>query len=144
MKYNVSVTIGKHVDFVVEILKSRDHALKWIDGLKEFNHKTGTFGEVGSTYEMVFENKKGRRSVMKETLSKLDGHNITTIYEQGSVWNACETELIGHVNHTHYNMTSIFKFPWYLAWFIWMFKPFFIKQTRDAMVVFKEYVESLD
>jgi uncharacterized membrane protein len=143
MNYEISITINKPLEEVVTILRSRDHALKWMKGLKSFKLIEGELEAIDSRYEMVFEGKK-KDSIMFETIKEFDPpHKITTVYEQGPVWNECVNLFRGHDDHCHYKMVTSFKFPWYISMFVWVFKGFFKKTTEQGMIDFKEYVESL-
>ena len=143
MKYEVSVTINKSIDEVVSVLRSREHSLKWIKNLKEFELMHGEMYSLNSKYKMVFKGKK-KDTVMFETITEFDPpHKITTVYEAGSVWNECINLFHGHDDHTHYKMKTEFKFPWYMSVFIWMFKPMFKNETLKGLNDFKKYIESL-
>lgn len=142
MKYVVTVSIDKPINKVMEILQSREHALKWIKGLTSFDLIEGNLGEVNSKYKMVFEHK-GKTSQMIETLQDIQDQSITTIYEQNGVWNECINQLEDHGEHTHYKVLTTFKFPWYMTWFIWAFKSSFIKESLIGINDFKHYVEAL-
>lgn len=143
MVYEVSVTINKSIEEVIEVMRSMEHSMKWIKGLRSFELIEGQMDELNSKYKMVFKGKKNDM-IMIETITELDLPNkITTTYEQGPVWNECVNLFKGHEDHTHYRMISQFKFPWYISLFIWMFKSSFIRETSQGMNDFKEYVESL-
>jgi len=142
MKYEVSVTINKGIDEVLEKFQDRDAAFEWITGLTKFELIEGELGKEKSKYLMEFTNEKGKKSTMKETIEVMNPPlNITTIYEAGSVWNRCENIFKGHDDHTHYKMITEFKFPWYMGFMGFLFKKMFVKESLKGLNAFKEYAE---
>lgn len=141
MKYDTKVIIKKNIEFVSKQLSNRDAAFKWMDGLKEFNLIEGKMNEVGSKYQMVFENK-GKTEKMIETITEFSPPSrITTVYEMDGVWNECINILEESNNETIYTMSTDFKFKFPLNLFVWVFKKKFKEQTLNSLTKFKEYCE---
>lgn len=141
MKYRVEVNIKKPRTEVSNALRDKDAALKWIKGLKSFELIKGQMEEVGSQYEMVFNNN-GKESKMIETITSFDSPNkITTVYTMNKVWNECINNLHEKEMSTTYVMDVVFKFGFPMNLFIWAFKPFFKKESLKGLNDFKNYVE---
>lgn len=141
MKYTKSVTIRKKRNEVVDLMQSREAALVWMEGLKEFTLVEGELGEENSRYKMVFENK-GKQQVMYETVLEVSPpEKLTTVYEMGGVKNICFARFFEDGNNTTYEMETDFKFKFPINIFIWLFTPMFKKETIKGMNAFKEYCE---
>lgn len=143
MKYVVEVVINKDREFVVNQMRDKEAAFKWMEGLQSFDLIEGNNEEINSKYKMVFLNK-GRKEEMIETITDFDPpKQITTVYQMGSVVNECVNIFEENNEKTTYRMNVDFKFglPWVL--FAWAMKPMFKKQSLKGMIAFKDYVESL-
>ena len=143
MKYITEVLVDQPLDVVIREIRSKEAALKWIEGLESFELVEGELDAVGSKYLMRFLNK-GKSSEMTETITGFNPpRDITTVYEMSGVWNECINMFEPVEGKTVYKMHTTFKFSGVMGLFIWLFKPIFKKQTKSGMVAFKEYCEKL-
>ena len=141
MKYTEKVLIDAPREEVLKVMRSREDAMKWMEGLKSFELIEGEMDQENSKYEMVFDNK-GKEQKMKETILKMNPPGeIVTLYEMGGVWNECVNRFTETGDRTIYEMDVTFKFPLLMSLFTWALKGMFRKETLKGMVALKDYIE---
>lgn len=143
MKYSCTVTIDKPRDHVIALFDNTDNMSKWQDGLVSFTHVSGEFGQVGSTYAIVY--KMGKRVVeMVETLVERSlPDRFAATYEAPGVWNLVEntfTELGDE--QTQWVVDTEFKCSGFIMIMSWIMPGMFKKQTMKMMTAFKDFAEA--
>lgn len=143
MKYSVSITIDKPVDEVVALFDNVDNMKKWMEGLENFEHISGTPGEVGAKSRLKF--KMGKREIeMIETITvKNLPEEFTGTYEAKGVFNIVKNSfeaLPG--NKTKYSTEQEFQFKGFMKLIGLLMPGAFKKQSLKYLQDFKAFAES--
>jgi uncharacterized membrane protein len=70
-KFEISTVINSPIDIVYQAFVDTDNMLKWTKDLEKIEIVKGKFGEIGSAMQLHY-NKKGRKSILQDTLEYID------------------------------------------------------------------------
>ncbi len=102
MRYTVETDINLPVNEVMELLVDMDFMKEWQEGLVKTEQLTGTAHEEGSMFKHYFDLGDGKRTVMTETLMKIDPehHEFDLLFETGKMKNYNMNYFIEEGEHT--------------------------------------------
>jgi hypothetical protein len=137
LEYQVDIMIEKDKKLVVELFTDLNQMPQWEKGLKEVITVSGKLFDEGSVGYLVFESGTHHQK-MKVTVDKNKlPHQIDLIYEVPGAWNLCQNQFIEKNGQTIWIMDVVFKFEQENDFP----KEAFINQTREGMLIFKDFVE---
>lgn len=143
MKYIIEKTINKPLHEVVAKFDNPDNMDKWMDGLKSYEHISGTPGEVGAKAKLVFK-MNNREIEMIETITRRNlPEEFSGTYVANGVVNK-NTNRFQKIseNKTRYISEQEFQFKGFMKLMGWFMPGSFKKQTARYMDSFKNFVES--
>ncbi len=142
MKYSSQIEINAPITAVIDLFDNPDNLGKWMEGLQEFTHLSGTLGEPGAKSRLVFQMGK-RKIEMIETVTVRDLPNeFSGTYEAQGVFNLVKnqfTSLSG--NKTLYTVETEFQFKGFMRILAFFMPGAFKKQTFKHLSDFKAFVE---
>lgn len=142
MKYRNEVIINAPIDKVIELFDNSDNLKKWHPELVSMKHLSGEYGEVGSTYELIY--KMGKRDmIMIETIKVKNFPDLfVTTYDVKNVWNEVKShfEKISD-NSTKYWTENEFKMTGSMKLIAFFMPGAFKKQSQKYLDLFKVFVE---
>jgi uncharacterized membrane protein len=143
MKYTNQVIISRPLAEVVEQFDSEENLYKWMTGLTNYEHLSGTPGQPGA--KAVLTVKMGKREMqMTETILKRNlPEEFTGVYETPGVENIQVNRFEETTEgHTRYICETEFKFERLSMKIISkLFPGAFKKQSLGFMNSFKNFVE---
>lgn len=142
MKYEVEIDINLPREKVIELMDNEENLYKWQEGLKSFEHKSGTPGQEGAVSDLVFETKK-RKIEMTETITKRNfPDEFWAVYEAKGVWNEVKnTFIVTSPNTTKWKSENEFKCKGAIAVMAFLMPSAFKKQSLKYMTDFKNFAE---
>jgi len=144
MKYSVEIEINKSIEKIIPLFDSVEHLDKWMEGLKSFEHLSGTPGQVGSKSKLVFQ--MGRRQIsMIETITvKNLPHEFSGTYQADGVFNIVKNKFVKiSDNKTKYISEQEFQFKGiFMKLMGFLFPGMFKKQSMKYLTNFKNFVEN--
>jgi uncharacterized membrane protein len=144
MKYTTEVIINLPLQQVIELFDDPDNMKFWMEGLKSFEHISGTPGQAGAKSKLKFQT--GRKEiVMIETITVRNlPEEFTGVYEVKGVFNVVKnsfTELSG--KRTHYKTENEFRFTGIMRLIAPLMKGAFKKQSHKYQNDFRLVAEKL-
>ncbi len=144
MKYTTDVIINLPLHQVVELFDDPDNMKFWMEGLKRFEHISGTPGQVGAKSKLKFQTGK-REIEMIETITVRNlPEEFTGTYEAKGVFNVVKnsfTELSG--KRTHYATENEFRFTGIMRLIAPLMKGAFKKQSLKYQNDFRRFAEKV-
>lgn len=144
LSYFKEVTVNIPRERAFELMEDSSRFGEWQDGFVSFEHKTGDWGEPGSTYELHYK-MQGREIQMKETLIERRAPEVVRLtFEAGdAVWNSVDYTLTDNGDGTtHMRLDTVFKCKGITA-VMAFFMPFMFKnQTQKSLDDFKAWAEA--
>jgi uncharacterized membrane protein len=141
MKYTVEILINLPVAKVGELFDDPKNMMKWMKGLKSFEHLSGTSGQTGAKSKWIFENKME----MIETISKRNlPEEFSGTYDMKNMHYFMRNNFIDAGNGTtRYICYSEFKLSGLFMKSIAALMPgAFKKQSMKHLQEFKAFAES--
>lgn len=143
MKYRGEITIAAEPEFVWQVFDDPESTQIWQPSLKSYTLLSGTAGEVGCVYELVYDHK-GRDLKAVATLTEKREHEVmaSTIDSESSVATVVNRfEAVGDgetrwLFDIHYRFKGVYRIA-----------AFFLKESMRARATqemrnFKELIES--
>ena len=143
LNYQTEVEINVPRNRVVELFVNPDNLYKWMEGLIEFKHLSGTPNTVGAKSEFHFV--MGKRDVrMQEEILELNfPQGFTSLYTMPGVDNRIVNTFVEHGSSTIWGMDNQFIFQGFGMKMMSKLMPgMFKKQTMKNMQAFKDFAES--
>ena len=99
-RFQVGVTIKKHIDTVYQAYTDPENMLIWSRDLEKFEVIKGEFGEIGSVAHLHY-NQNGRKNIVVDRLEYLDpGNKIIARISVGGLTARVETTFKSSDNKT--------------------------------------------
>ena len=144
MKYTCKLVINLPRERMVELFDDPDNMVKWMEGLRSFEHVSGTPGRPGAKSRLIFERDDGETFEMIETLTRYNlPDEISGTYETDGVRNVIENWFVEDgPNATQWVADNIFEFGGFMRIAAWFMRPLFKRQSLKIMESFKVFAES--
>ncbi len=142
MKYTVEIDIDLARDRVIELFDSSENMKHWQEGLIDFEHLSGTPGEVGAKMKLLY--KMGKREIeMVETITKRDlPDEFAGTYEAKNVFNIVDNTFLAiSENKTKWVSYNEFQFNGFMKLIGFLMPGAFKKQSLKSMQDFKRFAE---
>ena len=143
MKYKVEIEIERPIEQVIKLFDNTDNLYKWMDGLQNFEHISGTPGEPGAKSKLTF--RKGTKEFsMTETITvKNLPEEFTGTYEIKGVFNVVVNRFKPlSENKTLFVSEQKFFFKGFMKLFAFLMKGAFKKQSMKILTSFKKFAEN--
>lgn len=143
MKYTSQITINAPIQKVITLFDNPDNLPKWMEGLQEFEHLSGTPGEVGARSLLKF--KMGKRELhMIETITvKNLPEEFSGTYEAKGVFNIVKNKFVALSDtQTKYISEQEFQFTGFMKIIGFLMPGAFKQQSMKYLAAFKYFVEN--
>ncbi|MEO1437299.1 MAG: SRPBCC family protein [Bacteroidota bacterium] len=143
MKYQVEVIIDRPRNEVIQLFDSTEHMHQWMEGLLEFEHLSGTPGEVGAKSKMRFQMGKRDMTLIETITTRNLPDELSGTYEAPGAFNIVNNYFEALNEHqTRYMVVQEFKFDSFGMKLLSALLPgMFKKQSLKNMNAFKAYAE---
>lgn len=143
MKYQVEVIIDRPRDEVIQLFDSTEHMYEWMEGLQEFEHLSGTPGEVGAKSKMRFKMGKRDMTLIETITTRNLPDELSGTYEAPGAFNIVNNYFEAlNEQQTRYIVIQEFKFDSFGMKILSALLPgMFKKQSLKNMNAFKAYAE---
>ena len=143
MKYTREVVIELPRDRVIELFDNPRNLSKWQEGLKKFEHISGSMGQPGAKSRLVYEHR-GRQVEMIETITCRNlPDEFSGTYETEGVWNLMNNRFVEEGSErTRWIAESDFRFSsMKMRLMSIVMRPMFSRQTMKTLRDFKTFAE---
>jgi len=143
-QFEISIIINQPIGIVYQAFIDSDNMLKWTKDLERIEIVKGTFGEIGATIRLHY-NQKGRKHILVDSLEYLDpGKRIKSRVTGGGLNTSVETTFTSINSKT--KMTMIWKGRGdniIVAIILTILKKKIRKGAQSEIALFKELVENM-
>lgn len=146
MKYTMEMDIDASVEAVAAIANQPSEWRNWLEGLKDFEHLSGTNGKAGALYRLVFITGKREMEFTAEIIQNELPELMRMTMEACNLVATTTTRLHAiDAKRTHYISEQDFAFKGLFNQMVgFVLQREFKAQTRRHLANFKRLVESRD
>ncbi len=143
MKYTIDIEINKPIDRVIELFDNPDNLSKWMEGLKSFEHISGTPGHPGAKSKLEFEMGKRKIDMIETVTVRNLPHEFTGTYDAKGVFNIVKNSFVKlDENKTKYISEQEVQFKGMMKVLAFLMPGAFKKQSMKYLEDFKRFAES--
>ena len=142
MKYTVSITIDKPIDYVIEKFDDPDNLKHWQKGLQSFELTEGKEGEIGSKYLIKYKMGKREMDMVETIVERNLPENFAASYEAKGMWNLVDNHFsTNEAGGTLLTSHNTFKPKGFMKVMMFLMPGLFKKQSMKFLKAFKAFAE---
>ena len=142
MKHSNEIIINLPRKRVLELFDSTENLYKWQKSLINFEHLSGSAGEVGAKSKLTYKEGKGDFVLIETITVKNFPDEFSGTYETKGVFNEIKNYFIEiDENTTKWVSDSEFKFSGFMKIISLFMKGSFKKESMKFLTYFKEFAE---
>jgi len=142
MKHSNEIIINLPRKKVLELFDSTENLYKWQKSLVNFEHLSGTPGEVGAKSKLTYKEGKGNFVLIETITVKNFPDEFSGTYEAKGIFNEVKNYFIEiDDNTTKWVSESEFKFSGFMKIISLFMKGSFKKESMKFLTCFKEFAE---
>ena len=143
MKHSNEIIINLSRKRVLELFDSTENLYKWQKSLKNFEHLSGTPGEVGAKSKLTYKQGKREFSLIETIKVKNLPEEFSGTYETKGIYNDIKNYFVEiDDNTTKWISESEFKFAGFMKIMNFFMSDSFKKESMKYLINFKKFAEA--
>ncbi len=143
MKHSNEIIINLPRKRVLELFDSTENLYKWQKSLKNFEHLSGTPGEVGAKSKLTYKQGKREFSLIETIKVKNLPEEFSGTYETKGIYNDIKNYFVEiDDNTTKWISESEFKFGGFMKIMSFFMSDSFKKESMKYLINFKKFAET--